>query len=654
MLPAKERKKKHSHPSKANLSENEPSISLPFGNPAYTPPPVQPRKGNLACIPPVQPRRKESLQSNRPAVPAKKWAKDSPKLSSSDEHSISSPLHTGKRHHNSSSDATNSATLPSQYRRSENNYSKGKLHDQFNGQTANTPPPLPERPKDILTTAPNERSLKLQEAVQRHSNHFPFHFRVAQGYCSSTSDVTMSTGDVYAVHRTEDIVFAIATGDDGLTHQIPHRPSQKIGIIYDPENNAEKGLNGYMYETVADLIAGSSTPKVVCATREVRSNDGKYLTEPNEILILIQIHKGRFKSKKTVVFYSMLSKSEKTLPQSCAGYFSTKPSLIQLGLQDIISHVPEPFPVKAVIYCSADNDVSSLKHGVVMISGYSKQSSLVVSTCSVDGSESVSSETETASLKDCFHLIMDEDIRELEVQIFDEEETDIDSFPATVDEPGSHEYNTLSRETGFRGPRSLDEDGYMDVFHPSATTDRQEPFEEYSTISISSSRSADPTPSIQPNYDDVVVPTETQEYIYQDTSIVDQMKESTKKTSSYENHNIHVARLQEQISKLTQRLDLVESQLQTVLRPAVLPTSETAIPRSTNSRNKGSLQSLDVEGVCVLLESSDLGKYRPMIQREHVTGDILAVLDDGVLETELGIKSKLHRLRVLKMISEYK
>lgn len=69
----------------------------------------------------------------------------------------------------------------------------------------------------------------------------------------------------------------------------------------------------------------------------------------------------------------------------------------------------------------------------------------------------------------------------------------------------------------------------------------------YSTISISSSRSADPTPSIQPNYDDVVVPTETQEYIYQDTSIVDQMKESTKKTSSYENHNIHVARYMQYI-----------------------------------------------------------------------------------------------------------
>lgn len=53
-------------------------------------------------------------------------------------------------------------------------------------------------------------------------------------------------------------------------------------------------------------------------------------------------------------------------------------------------------------------------------------------------------------------------------------------------------------------------------------------------------------------------------------------------------------RLQEQISKLTQRLDLVESQLQNVIRPVELPT---IVPRRTNSINKGSLQSLDVEGV---------------------------------------------------------
>ena len=58
--------------------------------------------------------------------------------------------------------------------------------------------------------------------------------------------------------------------------------------------------------------------------------------------------------------------------------------------------------------------------------------------------------------------------------------------------------------------------------------------------------------------------------------------------------------------------------------------------------------------VCVLLESSGLGKYRPTIERERVTGDILAVLDEGVLETELGITSKLHRLRLLKIISEHK
>ncbi len=54
----------------------------------------------------------------------------------------------------------------------------------------------------------------------------------------------------------------------------------------------------------------------------------------------------------------------------------------------------------------------------------------------------------------------------------------------------------------------------------------------------------------------------------------------------------------------------------------------------------------------MLLESLGLGQYRPTIEREHVAGDILAALDDSVLHTELQIKSKIHRLRILKIISE--
>ncbi len=230
-------------------------------------------------------------------------------------------------------------------------------------QPKSTPPPLPERPKDISPPADSWKTLKLQEAVEKHANDYPFQFRVTQGYCSSTFDVNMSTGDVYAVHSKEETIIAIATSNDGVTHKIPHKTSQKIGVVYDPFKDPETGLSGYTFVTVADLTAATPPPKIVCATREVRTNEGKYLTEPNEILIVIQIKKARFKSKKSATFYSMLTKSEKTLPTDCASHFSTKPSLIQLDLQEIVTRVPDPFPVTAVIYSAGGNIASTVTHG---------------------------------------------------------------------------------------------------------------------------------------------------------------------------------------------------------------------------------------------------------------------------------------------------
>ncbi len=45
-----------------------------------------------------------------------------------------------------------------------------------------------------------------------------------------------------------------------------------------------------------------------------------------------------------------------------------------------------------------------------------------------------------------------------------------------------------------------------------------------------------------------------------------------------------------------------------------------------------------------------LGQYREHLERELVTGDILVEFDHEVLKDELGIKSKIQRIRVLKVI----
>ncbi len=45
-----------------------------------------------------------------------------------------------------------------------------------------------------------------------------------------------------------------------------------------------------------------------------------------------------------------------------------------------------------------------------------------------------------------------------------------------------------------------------------------------------------------------------------------------------------------------------------------------------------------------------LGQYREHLERELVTGDILVEFDHEVLKDELGIKSKIQRIRAMKVI----
>ena len=53
----------------------------------------------------------------------------------------------------------------------------------------------------------------------------------------------------------------------------------------------------------------------------------------------------------------------------------------------------------------------------------------------------------------------------------------------------------------------------------------------------------------------------------------------------------------------------------------------------------------------MLLESSGLGKYREAFETERVNGDILCELDEDILENDLGVSSRLHRIRIMKLIA---
>ena len=60
---------------------------------------------------------------------------------------------------------------------------------------------------------------------------------------------------------------------------------------------------------------------------------------------------------------------------------------------------------------------------------------------------------------------------------------------------------------------------------------------------------------------------------------------------------------------------------------------------------------LSIHQVIKLLEMMGLTQYQGSVQHEHVTGEILAELDEDSLENELGVKSKIHRVRLMKIIT---
>ena len=55
--------------------------------------------------------------------------------------------------------------------------------------------------------------------------------------------------------------------------------------------------------------------------------------------------------------------------------------------------------------------------------------------------------------------------------------------------------------------------------------------------------------------------------------------------------------------------------------------------------------------VLQLLDAMKLGEYKPRFETEQISGDLMLELDDSILEQELGVKTRIHRIKLMKVIS---
>ena len=51
------------------------------------------------------------------------------------------------------------------------------------------------------------------------------------------------------------------------------------------------------------------------------------------------------------------------------------------------------------------------------------------------------------------------------------------------------------------------------------------------------------------------------------------------------------------------------------------------------------------------MDLMSLGQYRENILSEQISGEILLECDDAILEEEIGMISRIHRIRIMKIIS---
>lgn len=51
-----------------------------------------------------------------------------------------------------------------------------------------------------------------------------------------------------------------------------------------------------------------------------------------------------------------------------------------------------------------------------------------------------------------------------------------------------------------------------------------------------------------------------------------------------------------------------------------------------------------------LLENMSLEQYTPTFKQEQINGDILSTCDEDILRDELKVTSRLHRMRLLRVI----
>ena len=240
---------------------------------------------------------------------------------------------------------------------------------------------LPTTPVKDLQQASIEK-ISPSVFLEKYSQDFPIRIRVYRKYCGHNEESSISDCDQLDVHAHKITATVTVEDENGSRFNVLLNSADHFALLYNPHNNIREAMAGYKFDKVSDVLQMPFLPPLLFARRGFKGSDSSI--SPNELLIVQKLSKHLGKQRLKV--YSLSARRYKTLGANNLGHFSTKPHYVRLYLIEILKHMPDLLPCKAVWFSSHKNTaqekgtIPNLEPTVITMLHSSEKISLVATT----------------------------------------------------------------------------------------------------------------------------------------------------------------------------------------------------------------------------------------------------------------------------------
>lgn len=471
---------------------------------------------------------------------------------------------------------------------------------------------LPERPDPIILS---ERCFTLSDFCATQA--MPKMVRVSAGHYGDCERTSISEGEEFVFYLVKTTLYVPAKpmGTIGNSERfyIPINSLLKVATIDKVSDTKRK----YVYSTMNDLLEyRKELPAVVCTVRDYFVKSKNTTLPAGTILFLDSKPTKKLFSPQFVACRTQKNK-EFELPLDCACGFTTHPADIQIHLGEYLTMVNK-FPVDVQLYQGDSEDgedsneaTSSIGMSLTLDKPISQRS--IIAKTDVEGTR----RDNPITVEIPFDL-------PIEVQAIARPDEDMDQIYSEVLDL----YQNFSQDTVEKSYTTANESRLQQQINKSFSNDYQVMEATYELDC--------PNTDYQPLQEVLLAREaylEEQESRGAESEEIDKLKEEKKQ-------------LEDEITALR----LAKQDYTKLMPPSPETVDSEDYTKLASLENLRELKSLDVIGICQLLEHMGLPQYVQKFREEQIDGDLLSELQEEDL-ADLLVTSSLHKKRLMLLMT---